>query len=82
MSIKQEAEELESYLINIRRTIHANPELGFKEYETTKLIKSELDKLGISYVDKIALTGIVATIKGGMGPGKTLSIRADMDALP
>ena len=82
MSIRQEAEQLQDYLINIRRKIHENPELGFQEHETVKLIKSELEKLKIPYIDGIALTGIVATIEGGKGPGKTLLIRADMDALP
>ena len=82
MSIRNEAEQLEPYLVQIRRKIHENPELGFKEYETTKLICSELDKLQISYEKEIALTGIVATLQGGKGPGKTLLIRADMDALP
>ncbi len=82
MSIKEEADQLDSYLVKIRRTIHEHPELGFKEYETVKLITSELNKLNIPFVDKIALTGVVATIKGKKGPGKTLLIRADMDALP
>lgn len=82
MSIASDAEKLQSYLVEIRRKIHENPELGFKEYETVKLITSELDKLGVSYKSGIALTGVVATLEGGKGPGKTLLIRADMDALP
>lgn len=82
MSIRNEAEQLEQYLVQIRRTIHENPELGFQEYETTKLICQELDKLQIPYVKEVALTGIVASLEGGKGPGKTLLIRADMDALP
>ena len=82
MSIRKESEKLEPYLIDIRRKIHENPELGFQEHETVKLIKTELEKLKIPYIDGIAITGIVATIEGGKGPGKTLLIRADMDALP
>ena len=82
MSIRTDAENLEDFLIKTRRQIHENPELGFKEYETTKLICAELDKLGIPYEKEVALTGIVATLEGGKGTGKTLLIRADMDALP
>ena len=82
MTIRNDAEQMEQYLIQIRRKIHENPELGFKEYETTKLICAELDRLQIPYQKEVALTGVVATLQGGKGPGKTLLIRADMDALP
>ncbi len=68
-------------LVSMRRKIHENPELGFQEFETAAFIKAELDKLGISYRSEIARTGIIATIEGSR-PGKTLLIRADMDALP
>ena len=82
MSTRQDAEQLKDYLVGIRRKIHENPELGFQEHETVKLICSELDKIGIPYKKDIALTGVVATLQGGKGIGKTLLIRADMDALP
>ncbi|MDH5402273.1 MAG: amidohydrolase [Candidatus Heimdallarchaeota archaeon] len=82
-SIREDAESMKDKLINIRRTIHMNPELGFNEYETAKLIKEKLDELGIPYKSEIAKTGIVATIQGtGNGNGKRILIRADMDALP
>lgn len=81
ISIRNDAENLESYLISIRRKIHENPELGFQETETSKLICRELDEIGIPYVKNIAITGVVATLKGS-NEGKTLLIRADMDALP
>ena len=67
-------------LIAIRRQLHANPELGYQEYETAELICGELDKLGIPYKTNIAKTGVVATLKKGEGPG--IVLRADMDALP
>jgi amidohydrolase len=79
--IKQNAEAMSDALIETRRTLHRNPELGFREFETTKLIKNRLDALGIPYKSEIAKTGIVATIEGS-NSGKTLLIRADMDALP
>jgi amidohydrolase len=67
-------------LISIRRQLHANPELGYQEYETAELICRELDKLGIPYKKNIAKTGVVATLSKGEGPG--IVLRADMDALP
>ena len=68
-------------IIKIRRQIHSNPELAFKEYKTSKLIKEELNKLNIEYIN-IAGTGVLATIKGKNNGGKTILLRADMDALP
>lgn len=65
---------------DIRHQIHMNPELGFEEYETSKLVASELEKLGIEVTKNVAKTGVVGLIKGGY-PGKTVAIRADMDAL-
>jgi amidohydrolase len=82
MQIKNDAEKFSDFLIKIRRDVHENPELGFKEFKTAELICKELDALGIPYDKNIAITGIVATLKGGKGEGKTLLIRADMDALP
>lgn len=64
----------------IRQHLHQYPELSTQEFETSKFIQSELDKLGIPYeiMDK---TGVVGLIKG-KHPGKTVLLRADMDALP
>ncbi|MDH5402271.1 MAG: M20 family metallopeptidase [Candidatus Heimdallarchaeota archaeon] len=82
-TLKEEAEGLLNKMIEIRRTLHMNPELGFEEFETANLIKSKLDEIGIPYKSEIAKTGIVATIQGtGNGNGKRIMIRADMDALP
>lgn len=65
---------------DIRHQIHMNPELGFEEYETSKLVSSELEKLGIEVTKNVAKTGVLGLIKGGY-PGKTVALRADMDAL-
>ena len=67
-------------LISVRRQLHANPELGYQEYETADLICKELDALHIPYKKNIAKTGVVATLTKGNGPG--IVLRADMDALP
>lgn len=80
MQIKELVRENRDYVISLRRHFHQYPELSMEEYETSKKIKEELDKMGIEY-RSAANTGIIATIKGDK-PGKTIALRADMDALP
>lgn len=66
-----------------RHKIHQNPELSFEEHDTSALICSTLSSHGIKYKSGIAGTGVLGIIKGEKpGAGKTLLIRADMDALP
>ena len=79
--INSKTDEIYNACIEIRRHIHKNPELSFYEYETENYICEWLDKWGIEYKKDIAKTGVVAVINGN-NPGKTLLIRADMDALP
>ena len=65
-----------------RHQMHANPELGFDCFETAKFVKSKLEDFGVDEIHTgIAKTGIVAIITG-KSPGKTIGLRADMDALP
>ncbi|KAH7572192.1 hypothetical protein ACOSP7_015238 [Xanthoceras sorbifolium] len=71
--------EVFDWMVDIRRKIHENPELGFEEFETSKLIRAELDQMGIPYTYPIAITGIVGYI--GTGGPPFVAIRADMDAL-
>lgn len=68
-------------LVEWRRSIHQQPELGFQETQTAALIQAKLTAWGIPHQTGIAKTGIVATVVGTR-PGKVLGIRADMDALP
>ncbi|GLU09995.1 hypothetical protein SLE2022_268260 [Rubroshorea leprosula] len=71
--------EIKDWMIGIRRNLHENPELGFQEFETSKLIRTELDQMGIPYKYPVAVTGIVGFVGTGRSP--FVAIRADMDAL-
>ena len=79
--IKSLSREFLEEVIAVRRHLHRNPELSFKEEKTASFICARLDEYGISYKDKIAKTGIIGIIEG-KAPGKTVALRADMDALP
>jgi len=76
-----ESLKLRPELIKMRRHIHAYPELGFQEVKTAKLISNTLKKLGLAIQEKVAKTGVVGLLRGNQ-KGKTVAIRADMDALP
>jgi hippurate hydrolase len=66
----------------IRRDIHAHPELKFTEFRTSELIAKQLKSWGIQTHVGLGKTGVVGTIHGNLGPGKSIGLRADIDALP
>ena len=79
--LKAEAKALNDYVLSLRHYFHSHPELGTEEVNTTKRIVAELDKLGVEVLTFPDITGCIGTIRG-KGQGKTVMLRADIDALP
>ena len=79
--VRQKIWEMKDWLVEIRRTIHMHPELMYEEEETAGLVVGHLEKLGLEVKKGVAKTGVVGLLRGAK-PGKTVAIRADMDALP
>ena len=67
---------------SIRRDIHAHPELKFTEFRTSELIANQLKAWGIQTHIGLGKTGVVGSIEGNLGKGKSIGLRADIDALP
>ena len=68
-------------LVANRRTIHAHPELAYEEHRTAALVADQLRSLGLEVQTGIGGTGVVGLLRGSL-PGRTVLLRADMDALP
>lgn len=81
-TIKTLSKEIQPEIIEIRRHLHAHPELSYEEYETSRYVAERLKSFGIEEVKNLATTGLVAEIKGRNPDKKTVALRADMDALP
>lgn len=79
-NLKASVKKYEEEMIAFRRDLHQHPELQWEEFRTTQKVADEMDKLGIPY-RKTVPTGLIAELVGGK-PGKTVALRADMDALP
>ena len=82
MDIKSLAEQYNDYIIDRRRYYHTCPELSGEEKNTRAHLKEDLEALGITDIHELETCyGLTATIHGGK-PGKTVALRADIDALP
>lgn len=80
--VRSISRELHAELVDIRRHLHAHPELSFQEVQTAEFIARKLDLLKIPYQKGIAGTGILATLQGRNAQKNVRALRADMDALP
>ena len=80
--IKEIAAKYSGDTISFRRHLHANPELSFEEYNTSKFVAEKLKSFGVETTEGVAGTGVVGLIKGKNSDKKIIALRADMDALP
>ena len=81
MSVIERIQAFHSELTEIRRDIHAHPEIAFEEVRTSDLVAGRLESLGIEVHRGLGKTGVVGTLKSGKG-NRAVGLRADMDALP
>ena len=79
--LEKDYEAIASKVIDWRRDIHEHPELSNREFKTAEKIATHLKSLGMDVQTGVAHTGVVAILKGDT-PGKTVALRADIDALP
>ena len=80
-NLNNDLDSLMEKVIEWRHDIHEHPELGNREFRTSKKIEEHLRSLGMQVETKIAYTGLVGMLEGDL-PGPTIALRADMDALP
>ena len=81
--IKQLVEKYTSHICELRRTIHAHPELSYQEEGTAALVAAEFRSLGLEVHEHVGgIHAVVGILHGGKGKGLTIALRADMDALP
>ena len=81
MNISPAVKAAASTMTDIRRDLHQHPELGFQEVRTAGIVARRLGQLGYTVRTGLGKTGVTAHLKGGR-PGKTVLLRADIDALP
>ena len=79
--IKSLAKQHQAENVSIRRHLHANPELSYQEFETSKYVQAQLKAIGIPFT-VIATTGVLGIIEGKNPSKRIVALRADMDALP
>ena len=80
-NLERKFKDIEQKVIDWRRDIHQNPELGNREFRTATLVAKHLRSLGMEVKTEVGVTGVIGVLKGGQ-PGPVVALRADMDALP
>lgn len=79
--LKQAAYAMAPWLSAVRRDLHMHPELGDAEFRTSRAVQENLRQMGVEFYVPEGGTAVVGTVRGAL-PGRTVAIRADMDALP
>jgi amidohydrolase len=79
--IQTKAKDIEQKVIDWRRDIHQNPELGNREVRTAAMVAKHLESLGMEVTTNVGITGVIGILKGNLS-GPVVALRADMDALP
>ena len=79
--IQTKVKGIEQKVIDWRRDIHQNPELGNREVRTAAKVAKHLESLGMQVITNVGVTGVIGILKGSL-PGPVVALRADMDALP
>src|ERR671920_740179 len=80
-ALKGKGDAYREQIVSLRRHLHQFPEVSGEEYATSETVQEKLDEHGIPFSAGYARTGVLGVVEGGR-PGKTVALRADMDALP
>ena len=81
--LRGDIDEIVPGVVADRRWLHQHPELGYQEHQTAAFVAERLQSIGVEEIRTgIGGTGVTGVIRGGLGEGKTVGLRADMDALP
>lgn len=80
--IKSLSDQYSGEVVELRRYLHANPELSYQEFNTAKYVAAQLKNIGLAPKEGIATTGLMVEVVGKNPAKKTIALRADMDALP
>jgi hippurate hydrolase len=81
-ALLEDARAISDEIVALRRAIHAEPELGLHTPLTRDKVRAALANLPLEWAEGPSTSGLVATLRGGAGPGRTVLLRGDMDALP
>ena len=81
-TLRQNSAQIAAEMVRLRRAIHTEPELGLHTPKTCAKVRAALAHLPLDWREGPSTTGMVATLKGGAGTGRSVLLRGDMDALP